>query len=390
MKKAVFSQNAGMNLTTPSLKFFKPTLATTLAIVLAWLLSVRSAQAGYVVTLRQVGPNVVATGRGAINLTGLTFSQSSPPQNAGILPRAGAEAGGAILTGPTSSSVDYYFEPRGPMSFGSGGLTRASSGSGDMVGIFGGVLGTGVLAVPRGYVSGTALSDMAIYSGKTIATLGARPGTYVWTWGSGANQNFTLKILPGPIITTNPAAFIASFSATLKGSLNPDGLSTTFHFQYGTTTSYGLTTAPETQTGDTSRPVSANINSLTASTTYHFRIVASNADGTRMGSDKTFITLSPTGFPIVTTKPATNVATSSATLNGLLDPHGLSTSVNFQYGTTTSYGSTTATQTQTGNTYRNISANISGLMANRTYHFRIKATNMLGTRFGSDRTFSTP
>src|SRR4029077_12213646 len=45
-----------------------------------------------------------------------------------------------------------------------------------------------------------------------------------------------------PIATTNPAAFIASFSATLKGSLNPDGLSTTFHFQYGTTTSYGLTT----------------------------------------------------------------------------------------------------------------------------------------------------
>src|SRR5262249_16116927 len=74
-----------------------------------------------------------------------------------------------------------------------------------------------------------------------------------------------------PIVTTNPAGFIASFSATLKGSLNPDGLSTTFHFQYGTTTSYGLTTAPQTQTGDTSRPVSANINSLAAHTTYHFR-----------------------------------------------------------------------------------------------------------------------
>ena len=39
-----------------SLKFFKPTLATTLAIVLAWLLSVRPAQAGYTVTLQQVGP----------------------------------------------------------------------------------------------------------------------------------------------------------------------------------------------------------------------------------------------------------------------------------------------------------------------------------------------
>ena len=129
---------------------------------------------------------------------------------------------------------------------------------------------------------------MAIYSGKTFATLGVTPGTYVWTWGTGANQKFTLKILSAilpangpPIVTTNPAAFIASFSATLKGSLNPDGLSTTFHFQYGTTTSYGLTTAPQTQTGDTSRPVSANINSLAAHTTYHFRIVASNTAGPR-------------------------------------------------------------------------------------------------------------
>ena len=61
-----------------SLEFFKPTLATTLAIVLAWLLSVRPAQAGYIVTLQQVGPDVVATGSGAIDLTGLTFSHRVP------------------------------------------------------------------------------------------------------------------------------------------------------------------------------------------------------------------------------------------------------------------------------------------------------------------------
>ena len=56
-----------------SLEFLKPTLATTLAIVLAWLLSVRPAQAGYTVTLQQVGPDVVATGSGAINLTWTDF-----------------------------------------------------------------------------------------------------------------------------------------------------------------------------------------------------------------------------------------------------------------------------------------------------------------------------
>src|SRR6266487_7043334 len=64
-----------------SLEFFKPTLATAFAIVLALLLSVRPLLAlgphGYIVTLRQVGPDVVATGSGSIDLTGLTFSGGS-------------------------------------------------------------------------------------------------------------------------------------------------------------------------------------------------------------------------------------------------------------------------------------------------------------------------
>ncbi len=185
-----------------SLKFFKPTLPTTLAIVLAWLLSVRSAQAGgYSVTLQQVGSDVVATGSGAINLTGLTFHQSGSV-NPGLNPRY------FIYTGPTSSSVDLYVEPSGSYSFGRLGSdsTSASSGSGDMVGVSNGFLLYGhkyptVLVVPRGYVSGTSLSGSATYSGKTFATLGVRPGTYAWTWGTGTNQNFTLQILPGPNIS---------------------------------------------------------------------------------------------------------------------------------------------------------------------------------------------
>src|SRR5690348_1089977 len=109
------------------------TVTTTLAIALGWLLSVRPAQAGYTVTLQQVGPNVVATGRGAIDLRGLTFSNSNFLVPA-IRPRFRipftSVVGCSIITGPFSSmvqdpgqSVDIYAGgPSGPTSFGPGSL----------------------------------------------------------------------------------------------------------------------------------------------------------------------------------------------------------------------------------------------------------------------------
>jgi len=207
----------------------------------------------------------------------------------------------------------------------------------------------------------------------------------------GSDRTFTTLSAAGPpVVTTNLATLIASFSAKLNGSLDPHGLTTTVYFEYGTTTSYGFSTALQSQAGNTYRNIAANINGLSASTRYHFRIVATNSAGTRYGGDRTFTTLSPTGPPVVFTNPATNLESSSATLNGLLDPHGLTTSVYFQYGTSASYGHTTATQTQGGNTYRNVTANISGLSASTTYHFRCIAINSAGTRYGADSSFTTP
>src|SRR5436189_1661674 len=129
----------------------------------------------------------------------------------GVLPGAaddgwGGVIAGRISTGPTiAGSVDsYHLGPSGPTSFGSGGGADASSGSGDTVGTAADCSKDGsdcdrFLIVPRGYVSGTFLSDSATYSGKTFATLGVTPGTYVWTWGTGANQNFTLQIGPAGV-----------------------------------------------------------------------------------------------------------------------------------------------------------------------------------------------
>jgi hypothetical protein len=230
----------------------------------------------------------------------------------------------------------------------------------------------------------TGLTSNTTYHFRIVGT--SSGGT---TYGS--DRTFTtLSPTGAPGVATNTATNVASFSAALRGSVYPHGLTTTVYFQYGTTTSYGLTTAPQSNSGNTYQNISANVGGLSANTVYHFRIVATNSAGTRFGADRTFTTLTATGPPVVTTSAATNVATSSATLNGSLDPHGLATTVYFQYGTTTGYGHTTPMQSQTGNTFRNISANIGGLGTHTTYHFRIVATNSGGTRFGSDKTFTTP
>jgi hypothetical protein len=189
-------------------------------------------------------------------------------------------------------------------------------------------------------------------------------------------------------VATTASSNLTNSSATLNGTVNPRGLTTSIHFQYGTTTTYGSTTPSHSYHGDRTLPVSANIAGLSPNTTYHFRLVGTNIAGIAYGSDRTFTTLNPTGPPVVTTNPASNILNSSATLHGTVYPHGLPTTVYFQYGPTTTYGSTTASQTKTGNTYQAISANISGLVANSTYHFRIVARNSAGTTYGVDRVFT--
>ena len=115
-----------------------------------------------------------------------------------------------------------------------------------------------------------------------------------------------------------------------------------------------------------------------------------DCDGTANG-----IIVDPSGFgvavpPTVTTGSVTSVTSSSATLNGTVNPNGLSTTYYFNYGTTTSYGSTTASANAgSGTSDVSVSTDVIGLSANTTYHIRIVATNSAGTSYGSDQSFTT-
>lgn len=106
-----------------------------------------------------------------------------------------------------------------------------------------------------------------------------------------------------PSATTGKASDLSPSSATVSGTLNPNGLVTTWYFQYGPSTRYGSRTpAQDAGSGTKSVPVSASLTSLKPNTTYHFRLVATNSAGNRLGADRTFKTpQEPTVSTIATT-----------------------------------------------------------------------------------------
>ena len=185
----------------------------------------------------------------------------------------------------------------------------------------------------------------------------------------------------------NPATFVASYSfrATWRSVSGATG----YRLDVATNNSF-TNYVTGYQNLDVGNALSRSVAGLSAGTIYYYRVRAYNGNGTSGNSNVVSVTtLPPTGRPVVITNPATLIMSHSAQLNGAVDPHGLSTTWYFQYGRTTSYGSRTPNQTKTGNIYQNVAANIFGLSAGTTYHFRIVGTNTAGTRYGVDRTFTT-
>jgi len=179
-------------------------------------------------------------------------------------------------------------------------------------------------------------------------------------------------------------------SVAVSGTVNAEGTLTTWYFQYGVATdaSYGSQTASVSAGSGTGNVhVYRPLTGLTPATSYHFRIVATSSAGTTYGADVSFNT---SAAPVVMTTGATNLATSSATLNGTVNPEALATSWYFQYGLTTSYGTRTPAKSLGASpNSTNVSAVITKLASNATYHFRIVATSSAGTTFGADLTLTT-
>ena len=225
----------------------------------------------------------------------------------------------------------------------------------------------------------TGLTPGTTYHYRVVATNSS--GT-----ARGADGIFTTS--SAPVAVTGSATSITVTSATLNGTVDPNGRATAWYFEYGTSTSYGSKTAEKSAgSGTSTMSVSAPVSGLARGRLYHYRLVATSDAGTSRGADQTFST---TGVPTVVTGSASSISLTSARLNGTVTPNGQATTWYFEYGTSTSYGTKTAARSAgSGTSSVNVSASLTRLRTATTYHYRLVATNASGTTFGGDRSFST-
>ncbi|MFH1121738.1 MAG: BACON domain-containing carbohydrate-binding protein [Bacteroidota bacterium] len=208
----------------------------------------------------------------------------------------------------------------------------------------------------------------------------------------GASEARRTKILSfqigsNPLATTLAATSVTGTSATLNGTVNPNGLATSYHFEYGTSTSYGYNTSTISAGSGTSNiSVNAGISGLTTGTPYHFRLVAVNSDGTTNGNDLIFIP----GGVILTTTAATAITQNTATSGGnIASDGGSAITARGVCWATTADPVATGFHTTNGSGTGNFVSSITGLQSSTLYHVRAYATNANGTFYGDDLTFTT-
>ena len=176
-------------------------LLSIFALVALTVCLTEHSEAAMLFTISQGGGNVVVSGSGSINTGGLTLAANG--DSGDFLDSSIATL---LIGSPVSIPIDRIYNGgglTGPSNFGSGINYSADSGTGNYMGIAGDFssLGDHVLLVPFNYVSGAPLAGTSTFNNQTFVTLGIIPGTYVYTWGSGANaDSLTINAVPEPSI----------------------------------------------------------------------------------------------------------------------------------------------------------------------------------------------
>lgn len=303
-----------------------------------------------------------------------------------------------------------------------GGVTKYEASQFNMLGVES--IGTSVdsergqtLAVD--YLSGAVYVDegpeVVVYdaSGKLLARLGsASPGAIANSRGVAVDGASGAVYMDGgegevphrvelfdsteiiPDVSLSPVSSLQATSVTLGGTVDADGAGdATCLFEYGTGGVYdhSVPCSPAT-IPSSSGPVAveANVTGLQPdATSYSYRLVASNANGTSYSDPAEFATAGPT----IDDESVANVSASSAELRAQIDPRGSATTYYFQYGPTSSYGDTMpappGAEIGEGSSDEGVVQRIRGLLPSSTYHYRVVAVQGSEVSVGSDQTFTT-
>ncbi len=211
------------------------------------------------------------------------------------------------------------------------------------------------------------------------------------TWSSTwkfTTVSTTPTVPPVPALLS-PANGATNQSTNLTLSWGVSSSATAYQLQVSVDSIFSSTVYNDSTISATSQPVGP----LAIKSTYYWHARAKNSVGWSLYSSPWKFSTSDTvsSMPTAVTKPATGVSATSATLNASVNANGSSTTVNFQYGTTTSYGTSIAgiPSVATGDTATAIAKTLTGLSPSTLYHYRISATNQSGAAYGADQVFTT-
>jgi hypothetical protein len=215
--------------------------------------------------------------------------------------------------------------------------------------------------------------------------------------GTNITGQETFTTLGRPRVCATESEAASRTGVTLTGCVDPDGLASKYHFEYGETTSYGAST-PEgelTEELASEHAVIAPVTGLKPLTTYHYRLVASNSAGAPVdGPDQTFSTVPALRIDGLF---ASEVADTTATLKAQINPLGADTHYYFQYGTEdcAEHACTSAPSPPGGDIGSGETDQVAGpvslenLTPDTVYHYRVIASNEFGTVEAPDHTFTT-
>ena len=240
----------------------------------------------------------------------------------------------------------------------------------------------------RSYIKWTAANGALLSVAAMVLFAGIAAACSGWGGGGGGGGGCA-----APSVSTGSATSITSNSATLNGSVNPQGCYTEYAFEYGKS-SEGYPNEIGSSAGSGTSPVSVQTYSglgLQPTTSYHFRLTAWNSGGEITGGSGSFTTKAACSKPTVTTGAASSITPYQATMNGTVSPGGCETMYKFEWGP----GSSPSTYPYLESGYVGGTSPVSvsklakTLEPGQSYHFRISATNSGGAATpGVDKTFT--